>query len=421
MTIESEIPPVLKTLFSVTVATYHGVVLKKDYLTLYIDNSINDVDEAELRSSDCELLAKLESYEAGFRLCSGIDNSSNRAVAMDEVFVEPFGESRDLVIIRSRKCEFMLDLEDFVLSSELDLTEFPRQKLDPDRLCCRHCGILQNELVCQVKLEPLLGGGNETVQVDEESDEHDILAYVDDKNDDPDFHMNIRQSPKAAAKIQMYNCDHCSRQFKYEQALMRHKERVEREKHKCDKCDKGFMNEKYLKNHMEKCKGPSADTEIRRVSTRKRKKKSVLMTKPRRKRGSNKKSISSSKTEADKTCPLCLRSFNSSARFDHHMERHQSRIDQFDQEVTCPLQDCGQVLQDRLKMVEHYTESHDSNSVPCAYCLAIFPKNKIRFHLANVHPPTRHPCGLCDKVFPFQSHLKMHTLGKTFITFTNHA
>lgn len=99
-------------MIDVSVATYHGLILKKDYLTFYINfNNPTNLDEAELRTTSCELLNKLEQFSEGFRLCAGLDNAMGLSIG--EVFVEPFGETRDgFIVVRSRKCEFMLELEE---------------------------------------------------------------------------------------------------------------------------------------------------------------------------------------------------------------------------------------------------------------------------------------------------------------------
>jgi hypothetical protein len=138
-------PPSSRTLLAVTVATYHGLILKKDYLTFFINfNNPNVPEEAELRASNCELLTKLDQFSAGFRLCAGLTSTSN--LKINDVFIEPFGENRiDIVVTRSRNCEFMLEMEDMFQHSE---REAGVDKLEAERSTCIQCGVLQNDAIC---------------------------------------------------------------------------------------------------------------------------------------------------------------------------------------------------------------------------------------------------------------------------------
>ena len=80
-------------------------------------------------------------------------------LGINDVFIEPFGESKDNhVIVRSRKCEFMLEVEDM----------YSTDKVDIDRTACLQCGLLQNSAIC-VKIE----ANQDEFQVDEESDHYD--------------------------------------------------------------------------------------------------------------------------------------------------------------------------------------------------------------------------------------------------------
>ena len=69
-------PPSSRSIIDVSIATYHGVILKRDSLAFYIDFKNLNPNEAELRTSSCELLSKLESFHNGFRLCAGLDNTT---------------------------------------------------------------------------------------------------------------------------------------------------------------------------------------------------------------------------------------------------------------------------------------------------------------------------------------------------------
>ena len=56
-------------------------------------------------------MEKLDRYRE-FRLCCGVrKNRRSQQVQLSQVFVEPFGETRNAFIVRSRECRFMLELE----------------------------------------------------------------------------------------------------------------------------------------------------------------------------------------------------------------------------------------------------------------------------------------------------------------------
>merc|ERR1712038_165710 len=103
-----------------------GSVLKKDFMTFYVnfppeviaatqeaaavaEEGITvepDVDLAEKTSSNCDLLEKLDRYRE-FRLCCGVrKNRKSQQIKLAQVFIEPFGETRDGFVVRSRECRF---------------------------------------------------------------------------------------------------------------------------------------------------------------------------------------------------------------------------------------------------------------------------------------------------------------------------
>lgn len=51
------------------------------------------------------------------------------------------------------------------------------------------------------------------------------------------------------------------------------------------------------------------------------------------------------------TCPICLRAFDVKRLFDRHMAMHEDRI-KLDGDAKCP--DCGQQVDDKRKLNEHY-------------------------------------------------------------------
>lgn len=395
-----------KTVIDVSVATYHGVILKKDYLTFSIHyNNPSNLDEAELRTTTCELLSKLELFPDGFRLCSGLENV--KGLHLNDVFIEPFGESRsDLVIIRSRKCEFMLEMEEMYSSEKLDL----------DRNSCLQCGMLRNEALC-MKIKDHDLAKNEG-QIDEESDSREPMEYElsdeealanldEDVNQDKDPNWKHGLSVKKSQQdSDFYSCNHCSRKFKTLRALQRHKDyEASNSKWKCLKCGKKYKTEIIYKTH--KCSTSASNTEVKTVASG---------VKKRKKRGSIKRIVKRIKTSADENedkkeyCHLCFRDFTMQTRFEQHMDLHKKRIEHLYEETLCPLETCGKSFADRIQLSAHFND-HDQENSPCAYCLKVLKKEKMRAHVFAEHPYQQFQCNICNKICSFQSQLKQHTIG----------
>ena len=99
-------------------------------------NNPNNYDEAELQMSTCQLLNRIEHFPLGFRLCAGLDEPE--FLDAKKVFIEPFGEFRDLVVVRSRKCEYMLELEDIIDMEDNAII----------RTTCVPCSLFLNDSIC---------------------------------------------------------------------------------------------------------------------------------------------------------------------------------------------------------------------------------------------------------------------------------
>lgn len=392
-----------KTVIDVSVATYHGVILKKDYLTFSIHyNNPSNLDEAELRTTTCDLLSKLEVFaDSGFRLCCGLENI--KGLNLNEVFIEPFGESRDgLIITRSRKCEFMLEMEEMYSSEKVEL----------DRNSCLQCGMLQNQALCIKVKNEFQSNKNNEFQVDDESDsdaiEHpsddDLNPLEDEANEDKDPNWKrISVSKKSTLDQDFYSCSHCSKKFKTQRALQRHKEyEASNSKWKCEKCGKKFKNDIILKTH--KCSRiPAMNVELK--TGKKRKKRGTINRIVKREK------ITENPEDAKKEyCHLCFRDFTMQTRFEQHMELHKKRIEHLFEETLCPLENCGQTFPDRIQLSAHFND-HDQENSPCAYCLKVLKKEKMRAHVFAEHPYQQFQCNICNKICSFQSQLKQHTIG----------
>ena len=160
--------PSSQSLINVTVATYHGLILRKDRLRFYITyNNPNDLQEVELKISSCELLEKLENFTQGFRLCAGFEVFNG--LDLNSVFIEPFGN--EFVIARSRKCEYLLELEDL----------FSLDKIDLNRVSCVQCGLIQNSALFIKSETPQQQSSRmmHEFHIDDESDHQDDIEEDD--------------------------------------------------------------------------------------------------------------------------------------------------------------------------------------------------------------------------------------------------
>ena len=364
ITDEESLSPSSRTEVSVTVATYHGVILKEDQLTFYIShNNPEDIQETELKISKCDLLEKLENFHQGFRLCAGLEVSTGLDV--QNVFIEPFGESRDeFVIIRSRKCEYLLELEDLYSTDKIDL----------DRVSCIQCGLLQNKALC-IKTEAQHQYSDHEFQMHEELLEEayhddDIKENIIDDKDDPAW---TSKTPISKNKIA--------------------KSGSTRQTQRPKKFDDSFLTDDLPKTPMK--------------STPKKRRKRVLMReKPKRQ-----------KSETVQQCAICFKEFAMLTRYDQHMELHKKRIKQFSVEAKCPKEGCDLNFGDRESLCKHYTSQHDQDSTPCAYCLKVIYRDKIRAHFFAEHPYKEFSCQICGKICAFQSQLKQHTVGEYLTDF----
>ena len=137
-------------------------LLKRNSLSTQLDSyshsssylSPEKVNEYSLKAN---IAPRISLFQGGFRLCAGLDSTSG--LSINDVFIEPFGEFKDKhVVIRSRKCEFMLEMEEM----------YSTEKIELDRASCVQCGLLQNDAIC-LKVE----SNRNEFQVDEESDHYD--------------------------------------------------------------------------------------------------------------------------------------------------------------------------------------------------------------------------------------------------------
>merc|ERR1711997_1445837 len=295
-------PPSSRTLFNVLLVNYQGSVLKKDFMTFYVnfppeviaataeaaaaaaEEGITvepDVDLAEKTSSNCDLLEKLDRYRE-FRLCCGVrKNRRSQQVQLSQVFVEPFGETRNAFIVRSRECRFMLELE--IVEGGGGQQEPREPSTVPDN--CRSCKVMESKLsergvdklksLSRVKVEVKDENSGATIvlPIDQrsgatEGDQENLLAVVDVGedgqptmtqavtlediivagqdtedteedfgDDDDDFADGVEEGKEnrdgkmisvvrtGTGKNATFNCEMCDKKFKYIDAYWKHVKR----------------------------------------------------------------------------------------------------------------------------------------------------------------------------------------------------
>ena len=362
--------PSSQSLINVTVATYHGLILRKDRLRFYITyNNPNDLQEVELKISSCELLEKLENFTQGFRLCAGFEVFNG--LDLNSVFIEPFGN--EFVIARSRKCEYLLELEDL----------FSLDKIDLNRVSCVQCGLIQNSALF-IKSEAPQQQSSQMIHefhIDDESDhqddiEEDVKENIIDDKDDPVW--KTKATPKVN-RSEFYKCDHCDKSFKTLRAK--------------DRCSENCQQKSSKKEALDPLGPPLLK------AAKKRRKRVVLNSKPKK-----------AKSEIIKRCSLCFKEFAMITRYQQHMALHKKRIEDFNTATKCPKGDCDLTLSDREQLCHHYTSQHDPEATPCAYCLKVMHKERLRAHFFAEHPYKEFSCQICGKICAFQSQLKQHTI-----------
>ena len=126
-------------------------------------NNPNNYDEAELQMSTCQLLNRIEHFPLGFRLCAGLDEPE--FLDAKKVFIEPFGELRDLVVVRSRKCEYMLELEDIIDMEDNAII----------RTTCVPCSLFLNDSICIKSEFPASSRKNIFEDESEPEEEEDLV------------------------------------------------------------------------------------------------------------------------------------------------------------------------------------------------------------------------------------------------------
>ena len=125
-------------------------------------------------SSNCDLLEKLDRYRE-FRLCCGVrKNRKSQQVKLSQVFIEPFGETRNGFIVRSRECRFMLEIE--IVEGGSGQQESKEPSTIPDN--CRSCKIMENKLA-ELGVDKLKSLSRVKVEVKDEHSGATIVLPID--------------------------------------------------------------------------------------------------------------------------------------------------------------------------------------------------------------------------------------------------
>ena len=125
-------------------------------------------------SSNCDLLEKLDRYRE-FRLCCGVrKNRKSQQIKLEQVFIEPFGETRDGFVVRSRECRFMLELE--MVEGVNNPPESREPSTVPDN--CRCCKVMENKLA-ELGVDKLKSLSRVKVEVKDEHSGATIVLPID--------------------------------------------------------------------------------------------------------------------------------------------------------------------------------------------------------------------------------------------------
>ena len=125
-------------------------------------------------SSNCDLLEKLDRYRE-FRLCCGVrKNRKSHQVKLAQVFIEPFGETRNGFIVRSRECRFMLEME--IVEGGGSQQEPREPSTVPDN--CRSCKVMENKLA-ELGVDKLKSLSRVKVEVKDEHSGATIVLPID--------------------------------------------------------------------------------------------------------------------------------------------------------------------------------------------------------------------------------------------------
>lgn len=421
--------PSSRSLFTVNVATYHGVVLKKDYITFYMTfppttSEVVDTTtmKADMKSSLCEMLDKFDSFQDGFRLCAGISEGKSNPSDTKQVYIEPFGEDKSLCVIRSRQCAFMLELEDMYPPSDMLF-----QKGSGEKTMCDQCQRLECNLIAEgeMKVRPVIMGRKVAAEqqesdyseeeenniIDEEQLETEFVTVTKQEvkveiDSDPEWQgIRTRRRGKRRGVVEHSKCGKCGKEFKYEQALNSHVEKCTGNGSggqlpaifKCPNCKRDFRYQINYTKHLEVCDGPVKSRRKRLLGVKKKTGPKVKMEN----RGEKERVVH--------TCNVCFRQFTSGGQYEKHLELHKERVPKLYQETECPQWGCEQVFPDRLQLVAHYIQEHKGGeTVPCVYCLEMVSTHKMRAHIRNDHPHQQFLCSLCGKGCLYKSQLRTH-------------
>lgn len=104
-------------------------------------------------------------------------------------------------------------------------------------------------------------------------------------------------------------------------------------------------------------------------------------------------------------CKVCLAILSSQQTFDNHMQLHHSRID-LNVSVECP--ECGEKLESKILLTQHYRFTHNPTKGVCPICLLVTDGSTLARHLKKKHFLKHHLCTVCGKEFDMLLKMQVH-------------
>lgn len=202
-----------------------------------------------------------------------------------------------------------------------------------------------------------------------------------------------------------FKCDQCNKTFVSKRGLSEHMDRhlsTEDKPFKCTECPKSYIRRFLLERHMESHKDLPK-----------------CICDDCGKAYSNKLNLNIHKRNVhDRAfihiCDVCAKEFRNKVDFDQHHRNVHETVPQ--PKVQCTV--CGAWLKTKQYLRQHMVRHQDVKVMhPCGECDKSFPyRRALRNHIRTVHPKKMYDCYLCDKQFKKPVSLKEHMATHTGVS-----